>query len=153
MDLLAKFTELAGATLPTDRVIDGLDIWPLMAGRPGSRSPHEAIYDYAYVHLQAVRGVRWKLGLPRPARSKWTGWSARMIDAVSEVQLYDLKNDRGETQDVVAEHPEIVARLKDLTERGREDIGDYNRIGSGARFFDNGEKRSESRAWLTVEKD
>jgi arylsulfatase A len=34
MDLLPTFANLAGAELPSDRIIDGRDIWPLMSGQP-----------------------------------------------------------------------------------------------------------------------
>ena len=42
----------------------------------------------------------------------------------------------GETTDVFATHPDVVKDLLALAESAREDIGDYNRIGKGARFFD-----------------
>ena len=42
----------------------------------------------------------------------------------------------GETTDVAAQHPEIVAELLRLAEQARDDIGDYDRIGAGARFYD-----------------
>ena len=44
MDLLPTFAELAGAKLPTDRAIDGKDIWPV-AHRERA-SPHEAFFYY-----------------------------------------------------------------------------------------------------------
>ena len=40
------------------------------------------------------------------------------------LSLFDLANDPGETTDVAAEHPEIVARLQRLAEAAREDLGD-----------------------------
>ena len=44
MDLFPTLGTLAGASLPTDRIIDGKDIFPLMAGMPDARSPHNAFY-------------------------------------------------------------------------------------------------------------
>ena len=38
---------------------------------------------------------------------------------------------------------EVRESAEDLVERGREDIGDYNRIGRGARFFDDGPRRPD----------
>ncbi len=69
IDLLPTFARLAGADLPADRPIDGRDIWPLLSGRPGARSPHEALYFYWGRDLQAVRSGRWKLHLPHKYRS------------------------------------------------------------------------------------
>ncbi|MFP6894703.1 MAG: sulfatase-like hydrolase/transferase, partial [Opitutales bacterium] len=144
MDLLPTFAKLGGGKIPDDRKIDGRDIMHLFRGDADAKSPHEAIYHYSYVHLQAVRSGKWKLVLPRPAKPKWTLWSARMIDAVKEVQLFDLQADIGETKNLAKEHPDVVGRLMKLIENAREDIGDYDRIGKGARFFDSEPKRSRS---------
>ena len=38
--------------------------------------------------------------------------------------------------DIAAQHPMVVKELLALAEKARADIGDYNRIGKGARFFD-----------------
>jgi arylsulfatase len=83
MDLLPTFAKLARAQLPGDRIIDGRAILSLMTGEPGAKSPHEAFYFYNYLRLNAVRSGKWKLVLPRPANPPGTGWSGRMIDAVS----------------------------------------------------------------------
>ncbi len=49
--------------------------------------------------------------------------------------LYDLDADAGETRDVSAAHPEVVAGLQALAERAREDLGDTltQRTGKGVR--------------------
>jgi len=46
IDLLPTLARLSGNSAPKDRIIDGKDIWPLMSGMPGARSPHEAFYYY-----------------------------------------------------------------------------------------------------------
>ena len=136
IDLLPTFARLAGADVPSDRIIDGKDIFPLMSGQAGAVSPHEAFYFYCFTHLQAVRSGKWKLVLPRPAHPPWTSWNARIIDAVPSSQLYDLDADIEEKRDVAAGHPDVVERLMKRVEQAREDLGDYDRIGKGARFFD-----------------
>ena len=136
MDLMPTFARLAGGEIPKDRIIDGKDVTDLISGKKGAASPHEAFYTYNYLRLNAVRGGKWKLVLPRPARPPGTGWSGRMIDAVPQTQLFDLEKDIGEKHDVAAKHPEIVAKMMKLVEKAREDLGDYNRVGKGARFFE-----------------
>ena len=69
IDLLPTVAKLAGATLPSDRIIDGKDIWPLLAGEAGAKSPHEALYFYWGRELHAVRSGKWKLHLPHPYRT------------------------------------------------------------------------------------
>jgi hypothetical protein len=44
---------------------------------------------------------------------------------------------------MAAKHPEIVERLLALAEAARADIGDYDRIGKNARFFDPGPHRPD----------
>jgi arylsulfatase len=142
MDLFPTFAALAGVPLPQDRVIDGKGILPLLSGRT-RKSPHDQYFFYCYTHLHGVRIDRWKLVLPRPAKPGWMSWWARMIDEVKEVQLFDLGNDVGETTNVAERHPEIVARLMKLIEAARIELGDCDRIGSGARFFDPEPKRPD----------
>jgi arylsulfatase A-like enzyme len=139
---------LAGAKLPADRVLDGRDIAHLLTEPAQAKSPHEALYYYSYIHLQAVRSGRWKLVRPRPANPKWCSWSARMTEAVDDWQLYDLTEDISEQRNVAKERPAVVMRLRGLLEKGRREIGDYNLIGTGQRFFDTGPRRSESQTWL-----
>ena len=49
--------------------------------------------------------------------------------------LYDLVADVGETTDVAALHPDVVARLQALAEQARDDLGDSltQRTGRGVR--------------------
>ncbi len=144
IDLLPTLANLAGAELPTDRKLDGRDIASLITGAASSTQAErrEAFYYYAFTHLQAVRSGRWKLILPRPEFPKWVGWSGRFHGSgVPAPRLHDLAADPGERRDVSSEHPEVVSRLSQLVEKAREDLGDYDRIGSGARFFDDGPRR------------
>src|SRR5207247_1547036 len=71
IDLLPTIARLVGTELPK-LPIDGLDIWPLLAGQPGAINPHEAyVYYYGVNELQAaVTGDgHWKLQLPHAYRS------------------------------------------------------------------------------------
>ncbi len=147
MDLLPTFAKLAGAELPNDRILDGADVLPVIVGRAGAKNPRQTFFFYCYNHLQAVRHGQWKLVLPRRARPPWCSWSARMVTAVEKISLYDLDSDVGEQHDVAAGHPQVVAELMELIEQAREDLGDYDRIGSGARFFDEGVRRPDALRW------
>ena len=135
LDLYPTFASLAGAKLPDGRVTDGVDMSDFWLGRT-DRGPRSTFYYYAYTHLQAVRRGQWKLVLPRPARPPWTSWYGRMIDAVKKPELYDLEADIAELHEVAEEHPQLVAELTQLAEQARQDLGDYNVVGKGARFFD-----------------
>ena len=154
MDLFPTFASLAGAPLPDDRTIDGKNIFPLVTGKV-KQSPHDAYFYYCHTHLHGVRDDSWKLVLPRPAKPEWMGWWARMIDEVEVVQLFDLKKDIGETTNVADKHPEIVKRLMHAIENARLELGDCDRIGKGARFYDPQPKRpgiKDYHSWLSKQK-
>ena len=108
MDLYPTFAALAGAALPSDRVIDGLDLSGVLFD--GDGSPRESFAYYWMNDLCAVRAGRWKLHV------------ARLGEPVLE--LYDLTSDPGETTDVAADHPHQVAQLEGLAAGYRERLGD-----------------------------
>lgn len=115
MDILPTFAKLSGGKIPTDRIIDGKDIRPLMMGTPGAISPHEAYFYYNVDQLQAVRSGKWKLVLPHD--DKVTGENVPL-------SLYDLRADIGEKTDLSAQYPSIVKRLQAMAEECRADLGD-----------------------------
>lgn len=156
MDLLPTFIRMAGAELPADRVLDGRDIGPLMRGEPGAASPHTAFYYYRETHLDAVRSGPWKLVFPRPGRneSEWLlsrsgAFLGEILEPVPELELYDLESDIGERTNVASSRPEVVERLAALADQAREELGDYDRIGSGVRFYEDGPKWPRRQEWLT----
>jgi arylsulfatase len=145
LDFLPTFASLAGAEL-SKRRLDGVDMSAFLKGEV-EKSPRNEFLYYGYTHLQAVRIGKWKLVLPRPANPAWTSWYGRMMDAVPAPQLYDMSVDPEEYYDVAKSHPEVVERLMKRVKSARADLGDYNRIGAGARFFDKGPKRPDMENW------
>jgi arylsulfatase A len=138
IDLLPTVAGLAGAALP-ERPIDGRDIWPLLGGAPGARSPHDALFFYWGEELHAVRSGRWKLHLAHPYRALEApghdGAPGRYVTRQQPPALYDLETDAGEAVDVAAANPAVVTRLQALAERARDDLGDAltQRRGPGGR--------------------
>ena len=141
MDLLPTFAALSRAKLP-DNTLDGRNAADFLLGKSPTSPRGEYLY-YAATRLTGVRSGHWKLVLARPAAPSETGWWGRMLEAVPATQLYDLDADPGESSDVAAKNPEVVAALMQRVERARAELGDHDRIGSGARFFDAGPKRPD----------
>ncbi len=141
IDLLPTIAKLAGAELPAHK-IDGLDIWPLIAGQPGARNPHEAYYFYWGRELQGLRSGKWKLHFPHkyPTLAGKPGGKDGQPAPYSQVEtplaLYDLENDPGEKTNVANQHPEVVQRLKALADKMREELGDSatKQVGKGVRL-------------------
>lgn len=128
IDLLPTIAALADVPAPAERVVDGRDIWPILADRRGATSPHEALYFYWGTELHAIRSGRWKLHLPHPYQSLEAaganGMPGRYVRKQLELSLFDLEKDPGETTDLAASQPEVVSRLMQHAERAREDLGD-----------------------------
>lgn len=94
MDILPTLAALAGAEVPKDRIIDGHNIRPLLE-RAGAASPTPAFFYYSGGgDLRAVRAGPWKLHRKKEGP-----------------ELYNLKDDVGETTNVAEAQPQIVARL------------------------------------------
>jgi len=91
--------------------------------------------------LRAVRDPQFKLVFPHEYRSLngkpagRDGVPANYKQLKTKQALYDLKNDVGETTDVSADHPDVVARLEHAGEEARAALGDEltNRTGSEVR--------------------
>ncbi|GAH39069.1 unnamed protein product, partial [marine sediment metagenome] len=105
IDLLPTFAKLAGAQMPTDRVIDGKDISPLLFAEPGAKSPHDAFFYKA----MGVRSGKWKF------LTKGKG------------ELYNLEEDIGENNNIASRHPDTVKRLRNLLEKHVNDLEKNNR--------------------------
>ncbi len=142
IDLLPTIAALIGAELPAHK-IDGLDVWPLISGQPGAKSPHEAYYFYyADNELQAVLSGTKKLYLPHTYRTlagRPGGRDGLPVDyehrTLTEPELYDVVADVGETTNIAADHPQVVEQLLVIAEQARADLGDSltNRQATGAR--------------------
>ncbi len=109
LDLFPTLAEITGATL-TDEVkkqIEGRSLLPLL------RNPQADWADRTLVHHRG----RWVSG--KAAGSKFDGCAIQdsRFTLVNNAELYDLKADPGETKNVIAEHPDVVARLRAAYDR------------------------------------
>ena len=109
-DFLPTAAELVG--LPAPKGIDGISMLPALLGRP--QKNHEYLYwDYGHVrktYKQAVRLGRYK---------------AVRVGLGSPVELYDLQTDPGETKDIAANHPDIVAEMERIMRTAPAPSPDY----------------------------
>lgn len=98
VDFMATFLEITGAKYPSqvgDRKVDplqGKSLLPIIAGE--TREPHETLY-FHFGTDRALRQGPWKL-----VSAKLGRW-----------ELYNVDEDRTETNDVAAAHPDRVKKM------------------------------------------
>ena len=108
-DMMPTFAELAGAEQYVPDDIDGLSIVPTLLGKPKKQQIHDALYwewgRYNWARKQEVPG-----GLMQAVRmGKFKGVKQKGDTAW---ELYDLTKDIGEENNIAAQHPDIVAKIK-----------------------------------------
>jgi len=105
-DVMPTLSELTGTTPPENT--DGLSFAPTLLGKSEQQKRHDYLYwEFpGYGGQQAVRMGRWK-GLRR-------NMLRRQNKHPLKIELYDLKNDIGEQQNVAEKHPDIVERLANI---------------------------------------
>lgn len=107
-DVLPTIAELTGTEPPKGH--DGISFAPTLLGRPERQRQHQYLYwEFpGYGGQQAVRMGHWK--------AVRQGILRRNNPDPLKIELYNLKNDVGESRDVAAKHPEIVARMRTIME-------------------------------------
>ena len=104
MDLFTTCLSLAGVSTPNDRVIDGVDMSPMLFGK-GS-SARNIQYFYRGEELFALR--------KGPFKAHFTTGSAYgnvVMEKHHPPLLYHLGHDPGEQYNVASQHPDVVADL------------------------------------------
>ena len=115
VDFFPTILEIAGLAKPPEAgTVDGVSLVPVLKD-PKSRLPREAIYwHYPHYHpggatpYGAIRAGDWKL-----------------IEFYEDmhVELYNLKDDLGETTDLAGKMPQQAARLRQMLHRWRQSVG------------------------------
>ncbi|MEO0871184.1 MAG: sulfatase [Pseudomonadota bacterium] len=105
IDLLPTLAAAAGASVPTDRVIDGRNILPAALGEGTIERPDDAIY-WQTGEYQVVRAGDWKLQRDGRQDKMW---------------LFDLASDPTEQTNLAGQQPEKVAELAALLDAHQAD--------------------------------
>jgi len=141
IDVFPTVLRLAGLAPPTDRVVDGRDLWGVMSGTDPA-PPHDTLLFFDDKVIAGARSGPWKyyrhvdryywpVPLDRPdtfsgrrvARYKYadprSGREVRLI--ADDPMLYDLRLDPAESYNVVSRHDEVAGRLRADIERWEQD--------------------------------
>ena len=114
IDFLASFAEMLDIPLAESDAIDSRSVLPALLGK--SDTGVEVTLEEA--RGLAVRKGDWKL---IRGRSKKTGKANPKVKAID--QLYNLANDVGEQNNLIADHPKLAAELRELMDAMKKPAG------------------------------
>lgn len=111
IDLYASMAKLMGKTLEAGAGVDSQDYLDAFLGKDTKGRD----YVIEFAGALSVSDGQWKYITPnnKPAYAKLTNTE---LGNSPEDQLYHLKEDIGEKNNVASEHPDIVAKLKKILE-------------------------------------
>ncbi len=109
-DLMATCADVVGAKLPDNAGEDSVSFLPALLGTD-KPAPRDAVVHHSIQGKFAIRRGQWKLALCAGSG----GWSKG--GGPESPQLYDFDADPGETKNLAAEKPGIVAELTALMEK------------------------------------
>jgi len=118
VDMLPTLCGVAGAQVPTDRPIDGANILPALAGKPVERETPLFWYFYRTRPQCALRDGDWTIvGTLDKVCSKNHALVADHMPFIKETklvsfELYNMREDIGQKNDLAAEEPGHLDRLK-----------------------------------------
>lgn len=116
-DMLPTFCELAGIAAPEDT--DGISMVPTLTGKAKQRR-HEYLY-WEFTERGKSQAAR---------KGKWKAVRVNLKqNPDAPIQLYDLSQDIGETNNVAAEHPQIVAEMAAIMQQAHVESDSFPLFG------------------------
>lgn len=120
-DFFPTLLEAAGVARPAGHPLDGESLVPVLRG--ADRLERDAIYWHFPAYLQTYRG------LPGPWRTTPAGairsgdWKLIEYFEDGRVELYDLRNDLGETRNLAGQMPDRASALRQRLVEWRRAVG------------------------------
>jgi arylsulfatase len=130
IDILPTIAEITSSELP-EKTIDGKSLWSIWQGETDEAAHAAYYYYYKRNELHGVRYKDWKLYFPHSYRTL-QGRSGKddgtpvdySQDTLKSIELYQLSNDVAESNDVAAQHPEVIDTITELADAMRRELGD-----------------------------
>ncbi|WP_047245499.1 arylsulfatase [Maribacter thermophilus] len=116
-DILPTFSDIAGVASPSN--IDGISFLPTLLGETEQQKEHEYLYweFHEMGGRQAVRMGDWKAVRYNVFKSP-----------NAQMELYNLKTDIGEENNIADKHPDVVKKMEDIfnTARSPSEVFTFN---------------------------
>ncbi|MBD3289990.1 sulfatase-like hydrolase/transferase [candidate division KSB1 bacterium] len=150
-DILPSIAGLTHTQLPQNRTLDGIDLSPVFMGAADSIERESPIFFFRYFHdpVCMLRENDWVLlGYdelipysenydqvalaklkPEPGAKPWSMWGFQPVHmnflekiTPKYFELYNIKEDISQRNDVSSQHPDVVARMKQKMLELREEM-------------------------------
>jgi arylsulfatase A-like enzyme len=131
-DIMATCAEIADQPLPNNAAENSFNLLPILRGDQGEQPLRPHLIHHTWVNKHAIRAGQWKYldhpgsgGNDYDQKGRWGAASIKQVEDQIEApgQLYNLKQDPGETTNLYYKQSEIRkrldARLDELLEKGR----------------------------------
>jgi arylsulfatase A-like enzyme len=117
-DILPTVCHLTGATLPTDRTVDGRNIWPVLAS--DAASPHDYV-AWANGPQLAIRKGKWKLVLNGIVHDG-TPAGEKPLTGDDAIFLSNVEEDPGESRNLRHDYPQVLDELQTQLQKWRREV-------------------------------
>jgi arylsulfatase A-like enzyme len=125
VDLYPTLCQIAGLKLPTDQPLGGVSLMPLLTGE--GDLPQRALYWHFPAYLQSYSRKdqqRDPLYRSRPCGIIRRGdWKLHEYFENGDLELYNLRTDIGEANNLASTHPEKAAELLEQLRAWRQATG------------------------------
>jgi arylsulfatase len=111
-DVMPTLCDATGAKAPAG--IDGISFYPTLTGKGGQKK-----HDFFYWEFGAYGGQQAVIA------GDWKAVRQNLAKAGVKTELYDLATDEGETTDVAAKHPDVLARMEKLMKEQHAPSADF----------------------------
>lgn len=126
VDLYPTLCEIAGAVLPSDQALDGRSLLPLFRGAVDDEWKNRSLFWHFPAYLQSynrIDGQRDLLFRSRPCSIVRRGdWKLHHYFENDEYELYNLREDIGETRNLADSDQERLSELRSALDRWRNQI-------------------------------
>lgn len=156
VDIFPTLLAQAGVPMPTDRIIDGKNIWSVLTSNK-EQEVHEAIFTMKSADVVTLRSGKWKLHIQKPGAPRLQDiepeeWiDPRKPDGITiigqpeqygpdaypgkltgdsriKMMLFNVQVDPSEQNNVADRHPEVVRRLRNIYDETVKDLPPLNEV-------------------------
>ena len=120
IDLMATCAAIVGAKLPDNAAEDSYNILPVLLDKKNHFPIREALVNHSGEGMFSIRQGRWKLILGRGSGGFSIPTHIEPKPHQPQGQLYDLQADPAETNNLWAQNPQVVLRLKNLLDKYKQ---------------------------------